>query len=194
MSMIEIKEKEEVIVKELGEKEKIKNQKEERPYKLDAKIYKIKSPFVSHAIYVACSYIIDEKGKKKPFEIFINSKDLTKAAEYTMLTRLISAIFRRSNDPTFIIEELKGIYDPNGGYYKDGKYFPSIYAEIADVLEEFFEDIGLLERKKEKEIKQFQLTIEESFKICPKCNEKTLKKEGNCEICINEKCNYSKCD
>jgi ribonucleoside-diphosphate reductase alpha chain len=211
--MIEL-DKEEAFVKELVEvkaPEVIKAKKEERPYMLDAKIYKLKSAFVNYAIYISLSYTIDENGRKRPFEIFINSKDLTKAAEYSMLTRLISAIFRRSEDPTFILEELKSIYDPNGGYYKNGKYIPSIYAEIADVLEQFFYDIGILKRKEEKaEIKQAQLPMlflsdengsskrierlsDDNLKLCPKCNQKTLKLEAGCETCINPDCNYSKC-
>ncbi|MEM4295683.1 MAG: hypothetical protein QXI89_00655 [Candidatus Anstonellales archaeon] len=205
--MIELDE-EQIFVKELVKvktPEVIKAKKEERPYMLDAKIYKLKSSFVNYAIYISLSYTIDENGKRRPFEIFINSKDLTKAAEYAMLTRLISAIFRRSEDPTFIIEELRGIYDPNGGYYKNGKYIPSMYAEIADVLEQFFYDIGILKRREEKEIKQMPLpTIvlqqEENKKIendllkfCPKCNQKTLKLEAGCETCLNPDCGYSKC-
>ena len=215
--------KEEAKVKELievDEPEVIKAKKEKRPVVLNSRTYKLKSSFVDYAIYITLSYIEDENGRKRPFEIFINSKDLTKAAEYTVLTRLLSAIFRRSEDPTFIIEELKSIYDPNGGHFKDGKYVPSIYAEIAEVLETFFADIGIIKKKEVKKPKMLTLEtytgskkvgnesiteVEQSrqrtdelegtrfLKICPKCNSKSLKFEEGCYVCINPECNYSKC-
>ena len=205
--MIELEKTEKVVVEELvpvkGE-QVIKAKKEERPMVLDAKVYKLKSAFVDYPIYVTLSYVVDEGGRKRPFEIFINSKDLTKAAEYAVLTRLISAIFRRSENPTFILEELKSIYDPNGGYFKDGKYVPSIYAEIADVLEQFFVDIGLIKKRKRgvnllsfgiKEHNEKKLTeLGESLKVCPKCGQRTLKLENGCLVCINPECGYSKCD
>ncbi|RME79066.1 MAG: hypothetical protein D6769_03415, partial [Methanobacteriota archaeon] len=185
---------------EIKEPEVIKAREEKRPEVLDARIYKLKSAFVDSAIYVALSYIEDENGQKRPFEIFINSKDLTKAAEYAVLTRLISAIFRRSEDPIFILEELKSIYDPNGGYLKDGKYVPSLYAEIAEVLEMFFKDIGIIKKKEVKKLPSMTLNIPKekkeessesvssansSLKICPKCNTKSLKLENGCNVCIN---------
>ncbi len=189
---------EEVLVKEA----EIKAKKLERPNVLNAFVYKLKSGFVDYAIYITLTYI-EENGRKRPFEIFINSKDLTRAAEYAVLTRLISAIFRRSEDPSFILEELKSIYDPNGGYFKDGKYIPSLYAELAEVLEEFFAEIGLIKKKPKKELglNNFSslkiddsLKAESSLKICPKCNQKTLKLESGCITCVNPDCNYSKCD
>lgn len=206
--MIKIPKTEKIEVDELipvKEKVVIKAKQEERPQVLDAKVYKLKSVFVDYPIYITLSYISDKSGKKRPFEIFINSKDLTKAAEYAVLTRLISAIFRRSEDPTFILEELKSIYDPNGGYFKEGKYIPSLYAEIADILEQFFEDIGILKKKpKIKSLVSFggneenkdkkKLEFGLSLKVCPKCGQKTLKIEGGCITCINPECGYSKCD
>ncbi len=185
---------------EVKEQSPIKALKEERPFVLNAKVYKLKSGFVDYAIYITLTYIEDEDGKKRPFEIFINSKDLTRAAEYAVLTRLISAIFRRSEDPSFILEELKSIYDPNGGYFKEGKYVSSIYAELADVLEKFFVEIGLIKkREKKKQEKFLSLNLDKesgnaSLRICPKCNQKTLKLESGCITCINPDCNYSKCD
>ena len=188
---------------EVKEQTPIKASKAERPFVLNAKVYKLKSGFVDYAIYITLTYM-EEEGKKRPFEIFINSKDLTRSAEYAVLTRLISAIFRRSEDPSFILEELKSIYDPNGGYFKDGKYVPSIYAEFADVLEKFFIEIGLIKEKK-KVVKNNALSLSldgikeklngnSGLKICPKCNQRTLKLENGCITCINPECNYSKCD
>ena len=114
-----------------------------RPEVVDAKVYKLKSAFVKNSVFITLSYVNDNS-EVRPIEIFINSKDLTRAPEYVVLTRLVSAIFRRSNDPMFILEELQGIFDPNGGTFKEGKYYHSFYAEIADVIERFFFDVGIL--------------------------------------------------
>ena len=119
-------------------------QNNQRPEVVDAKVYKLKSAFVKNSVFITLSYV-KEADIIRPIEIFINSKDLTRAPEYVVLTRLVSAIFRRSNDPMFILEELQGIFDPNGGTYKDGKYYHSFYAEIADVIERFFFDVGVVE-------------------------------------------------
>ena len=214
--MYEIKTLDNLEVEELIDPEKkkevIKAKQEKRPYVLNSKVYKLNSVFVDYAIYITLSYLEDDRGVRKPFEIFINSKDLSRAAEYAVLTRLISAIFRRSENPTFIIEELKGIFDPNGGRFKDGRYIASIYAEIAYVLEDFFADIGLIKKKEQKNPSLLvfsQKNITESFKkqekkeddgfnlslkICPKCNQRTLKVENGCMTCLNPECNYSKCD
>lgn len=125
--------------------------KKERPEILDAKVYKLKSKFVKENVYITLSYI-NENDKNIPFEIFINSKDLSKLSEYTVLTRLISAIFRTVPEPEFVLEELKSIYDPNGGYFKKGQYIYSFYSEVALVIEKFFMDIGYLSYKKKKRL------------------------------------------
>ena len=122
-----------------------------RPEVVDAKVYKLKSAFVKNSVFITLSYVNDNSGVR-PIEIFINSKDLTRAPEDVVLTRLVSAIFRRSNDPMFILEELQGIFDPNGGTFKEGKYYHSFYAEIADVIERFFFDVGILERSDASQI------------------------------------------
>ena len=116
-----------------------------RPEVLDAKVYKLKSLFVKCSVFITLTYVKDNSGIR-PIEIFINSKDLTRAPEYVMLTRLISAVFQRSDDPMFVLEELQGIFDPNGGKFKDGKYYHSFYAEIADVIERFLFDVSIIER------------------------------------------------
>ena len=119
--------------------------KTHRPEVIDAKVYKLKSSFVKYSVFITLSYVKDNSGIR-PMEIFINSKDLTRAPEYVMLTRLISAVFQRSDDPRFVLEELQGIFDPNGGKFKDGKYYHSFYAEIADVIERFLFDVSIIER------------------------------------------------
>ena len=176
-----------------------------RPEVVDAKVYKLKSAFVKNSVFITLSYIVDES-ETRPIEIFINSKDLTRAPEYVVLTRLVSAIFRRSNDPMFILEELQGIFDPNGGTYKEGKYYHSFYAEIADVIERFFFHVGILVRPDAMPIEDngLQKNIVHSkeegnsgntkFRICNECNNRTLKTENGCDICMDPDCGYSKCD
>ena len=205
-------------IEEISKKEKTTSKKEKqtnkfthnisntfRPEVVDAKVYKLKSAFVKNSVFITLSYI-KEKKDVRPIEIFINSKDLTRAPEYVVLTRLVSAIFRRSNDPMFILEELQGIFDPNGGTFKEGKYYHSFYAEIADVIERFFFDVGILERPDAMPIednglqKEFVQAKEEGiagntkFRICNECNNRTLKTENGCDICMDPECGYSKCD
>ena len=175
-----------------------------RPDVVDAKVYKLKSAFVKNSVFVTLSYM-SENGIIRPVEIFINSKDLTRAPEYVVLTRLISAIFRRASDAMFILEELQGIFDPNGGSFKEGKYYHSFYAEIADVIERFFYDVGIVEKPTEHpptdngQIETAPVLAQDEgnmgnvqFKVCPDCNNRTLKIENGCDSCMG--CGYSKCD
>ena len=176
-----------------------------RPEVVDAKVYKLKSAFVKNSVFITLSYV-NENSEVRPIEIFINSKDLTRAPEYVVLTRLVSAIFRRSNDPMFILEELQGIFDPNGGTFKEGQYYHSFYAEIADVIERFFFDVGILERPDIRPMEDngtsdtVVLAKDEGnagntkFRICMECNNRTLKTENGCDICMSPECGYSKCD
>lgn len=176
-----------------------------RPETVEAKVYKLKSRFVNENLYITLSYIKDSEGKARPIEIFINSKDLSKLPEYTVLTRLISAIFRHFKNPKFILDELQSIYDPNGGYFSKGKYIYSFYSEIAMIIEKFFYDIGFLVKeegldswidenaKKKNENKELDNEVN-NFKICPQCNQKTLQVDGGCLQCVNPDCNYSKCN
>ena len=179
-----------------------------RPEVVDAKVYKIKSAFVKNAVFITLSYIREPNNLVRPIEIFINSKDLSKANDYVVLTRLISAIFRRSTDSLFILEELQGIYDPNGGTYKDGKYYISFYAEIGEVIERFFYDVGIIDQPIEHPVqdsgtlegRQIETVLSKDegnagniqFKVCPECNNRTLKNESGCDSCMD--CGYSKCD
>tara|TARA_Y100000590_G_scaffold260925_1_gene292991 strand:+ start:1220 stop:1873 length:654 start_codon:yes stop_codon:yes gene_type:complete len=186
-----------------------------RPEVVDAKVYKVRSAFVKNSVFITLSYVMTDEGRR-PIEIFINSKDLNRSAEYVVLTRLISAIFRRATDPMFILEELHGIQDPNGGSFKDGRYYHSFYAEVAHIIERFFYDVGILEKnqnntepsndeQKENELDKVPVAevgstenniseeeINVNFRICPSCNQKGLKTENGCDVCIV--CGYSKCD
>ena len=173
-----------------------------RPEVVDAKVYKLKSAFVKNSVFITLSYI-NQNGVLSPIEIFINSKDLTKTSEYVVLTRLISAIFRRSTNPMFILEELQGIFDPNGGSFKEGKYYHSFYSEIADVIERFFYDVKIIDKLKPSNqstanqndleyVEQDDQNLNSEFKICPSCSGKSLKMENGCDSCMD--CGYSKCD
>ena len=172
-----------------------------RPEVVDAKVYKLKSAFVKNSVFITLSYI-NQNGVLSPIEIFINSKDLTKTSEYVVLTRLISAIFRRSTNPMFILEELQGIFDPNGGSFKEGKYYHSFYSEIADVIERFFYDVKIIDKLSSNEstanqndleyVEQNVMNLNSEFKICPSCSGKSLKIENGCDSCMD--CGYSKCD
>jgi len=172
-----------------------------RPDVVDAKVYKLKSAFVKKSVFITLSYT-QENDQKRPIEIFINSKDLSRSHEYVMLTRLISAVFRRDADVMFILEELQGILDPEGGRFKEGNYYQSLYAEIAEVIERFFYDVGILKSPSEavldndgasKESSSTEsININNNFKICPTCSNQTLKVENGCDVCIQ--CGYSKCD
>ena len=213
-TIVEVKSK-----KENTEKSSVEsNQKKQtssasRPKVVDAKVYKVKSAFVKNSVFITLSYVETETGRR-PIEIFINSKDLNRAPEYVVLTRLISAIFRRATDPMFILEELHGIHDPNGGSFKEGRYYHSFYAEVAETIERFFYDVGIISKediKKDKEqldqvpneempelvekvetksINNERMNME--FRICPSCSGKSLKTENGCDSCVE--CGYSKCD
>ena len=111
--------------------------------------YKVKTPLSEHALYVTINDIILNHGTehelRRPFEIFINSKNMDHFQWIVALTRIISAVFRKGGDVTFLVEELRSVFDPRGGYFKKGgKYMPSLVAEIGDAIECHMRMIGLL--------------------------------------------------
>jgi len=125
------------------------HEKLERPELLDGATYKIKSPLFEHALYVTINDIVLNKGTEfemhRPFEIFINSKNMDHFQWIVALTRVMSAVFRKGGDVTFLVEELKAVFDPRGGYFKaGGVYMPSIVAELGNIIETHLTAIGLL--------------------------------------------------
>ncbi len=121
----------------------------ERPDVLIGSTYKIKSPLFEHALYVTLNDIVLNLGTahelRRPFEIFINSKNMDHFQWIVALTRIMSAVFRKGGDVTFLVEEMKAVFDPRGGYFKaGGVYMPSIVAEIGAVVEEHMKMIGLI--------------------------------------------------
>ncbi len=121
----------------------------ERPEVLVGSTYKIKSPLVEHAFYVTINDIVlnagSEHEQRRPFEIFINSKSMEHFQWIVALTRIMSAVFRKGGDVTFIVDEMKAVFDPKGGYFKaGGVYMPSLVAELGFIVEEHMKSIGLL--------------------------------------------------
>ena len=127
------------------------HEKLERPEMLIGSTYKIKTPVSDHAMYVTINDIVLNEGteheQRRPFEIFINSKNLDHFQWIVALTRIISAVFRKGGDVTFLVEELKAVFDPRGGYWQPGgKFMPSIIAELGYVIEKHLQMIGLLRK------------------------------------------------
>ena len=125
------------------------HEKVERPETLVGATYKIKSPLFEHALYVTINDIVLNMGTeyelRRPFEIFINSKNMDHFQWIVALTRIMSAVFRKGGDVTFLVEELKAVFDPRGGYFKaGGVYMPSIVAELGAIIEQHLKSIGLL--------------------------------------------------
>lgn len=166
-----------ILIRETEEKT-IKRGKPERPYKLRGTTYKVKTPKASY--YITLNEI-EEGGKRRPFEIFINTKDSSSIPWITALARLMSAVFVREEDPSFLIDQLRTIVDPNGGYWRDGKRIPSVLSDIANVLEEYLIELGKIEKKEEQP----------RLLVCPECGQKTYVLEESCGRCLS--CGYSQC-
>ena len=124
------------------------HEKLERPEVLIGSTYKIKTPVSDHAMYVTINDIVLNEGtqheQRRPFEVFINSKNLDHFQWIVALTRVISAVFRKGGDTTFLVDELKAVFDPKGGYWQPGgKFMPSTIAELGYVIERHLQSIGL---------------------------------------------------
>ncbi len=171
-----------------------------RPEELPGKTYKIRWPENEHALYITLNDIVQD-GRRRPFEIFINSKNMEHYAWTVALTRMISAVFRRGGDVSFVVEELKAVFDPRGGAWMDGRYVPSLLAAIGDVIERHMIDIGFMPAKRSAtpeltERKVVNLAPAEGehrprLAQCPKCGEAALIRVEGCDQCTS--CDYSKC-
>ena len=163
---------------------------------LPGKTYKIKSPSSDSALYVT---INDHDGR--PFEIFVNSKDTRHFQWVTVLTRVMSAVFRNGGDCSFLIEELRSIFDPNGGYFKKGKFMPSLVAEIGDVLETHLTGLGLYANDDSLAVAAKAMIDEKlasnvgeekrSGALCDKCGERSVVMLDGCCTCLS--CGASHC-
>jgi len=176
-----------------------------RPESLPGQTYKIKWPDGEHAMYITINDVVQD-GRRRPFEIFINSKNMEHYAWTVGLTRMISAVFRRGGDVSFVVEEMKAVFDPRGGAWMGGKYVPSLLAAIGDVIEHHMIDIGFLPAKDDgaKEIAQRQVAnlptggpldkhsgVAARMAQCPKCGEASLIRVEGCDQCTS--CGYSRC-
>jgi ribonucleoside-diphosphate reductase alpha chain len=166
-----------------------------RPEELPGRTYKLKWPDSDHAIYVTVNDIVQD-GRRRPFEVFINSKNMEHYAWTLALTRMISAVFRRGGDVSFVVEELKAVFDPRGGQWMGGRYVPSLLAALGEVIERHMIDIGFLAPKAPAEhapqAERKVVGLEGAGRRqCPKCGEAGLIRQENCDICTA--CGYSKC-
>jgi len=177
----------------------------ERDDILEGSTYKIKTPHSDHAMYITINDVIVNFGTadehRRPFEIFINSKNMEHFMWIVALTRITSAIFRKGGDITFLVEELKAVFDPRGGYYKrGGKYMPSIVAEIGEVIQQHLVSIGMMEgqlntvelqaKRKEAQEKLGSDGIAKGQQ-CDKCGAMSVVRLDNCNCCLD--CGDSKC-
>lgn len=195
------------------------NESIERPDFLLGSTYKVKTPVSEHSLYITINDIIlnqdTDHEVRRPYEIFINSKSMEHFQWVIALTRVISAVFRKGGDITFMVEELSSVYDPNGGYYKKGGIFmPSLVAEIGAVIEKHMKSIGLIEHEEMSESTkqilaekraQFESVhapetdtekdeaspFPENATLCRKCNTKAVIVMDGCNTCLN--CGDSKC-
>ncbi len=188
----------------------------QRPEVLLGSTYKIKTPQSEHALYITINDMVLNMGteheERRPYEVFINSKNMEHFQWVLALTRVISAVFRKGGDVTFLVEEMKAVFDPKGGYFKKGGIFmPSLVAEIGHAIESHMKYIGLIateemsehqkkylaEKRKEFEDKHGESSAndENSFPdkaiLCSKCSTKAMVLMDGCMTCLN--CGESKC-
>jgi len=179
-----------------------------RPETLPGMTYKLRWPESDHAIYITVNDVMVEdvkrRGVRRPFEVFINSKNMEHYAWTVALTRMISAVFRRGGDVAFVVEELKAVFDPRGGQWMNGRYVPSLLAAIGDVIEQHMIAIGFLPdntvREKTvddskivslKDAAQKDAARDKRLRACPKCGTYALLRQEGCDSCTS--CGYSKC-
>ena len=167
-----------------------------RPPHLTGTTYKIKTPQSEHALYITINDMILD-GVHHPYEMFINSKNMDHFQWVLALTRLVSAVWRKGGDSTFLVEELKNVFDPKGGYYKrGGVYMPSLVAEIGSVIEQHLKATGVIKVEVDEHQQAYLEAKKEESKgvdmqLCTKCNVKALILMDGCMTCTN--CGDSKC-
>ena len=195
------------------------HEKLERPEMLIGSTYKIKTPVSEHAFYITINDMVLNPGtpyeKRRPFEMFINSKNMDHYQWISALTLIVSAVFRKGGDVTFLVQELQSVFDPKGGYFrKGGKFMPSLVAEIGYAIESHLTMIGLIkapvldkhqqqliDQKRRKYEQQQPIqpdpadpeenTFPEGAELCNKCHNKAMIVMDNCLTCLN--CGESKC-
>ncbi len=197
-------------------------EKTQRPEMLIGSTYKIKPPISDHALYITVNDILLNQGTtqevRRPFEIFVNSKNMEFYSWIVALTRVISAVFRKGGDCTFLVEELKAVFDPKGGYYQPGTgvFMPSVVADIGHVIETHLKTLDMLPKSEidthqqaylqqkqqaamaenknqtESESKEnHQLNFPATASRCKKCHQTSVVLLDGCSTCLN--CGDSKC-
>ena len=193
------------------------HEKVDRPDMLHGSTYKIKTPASEHALYITINDIILNTGTdhelRRPFEVFINSKNMDHFQWVVALTRVISAVFRKGGDVTFLVDEMKAVFDPKGGYFKKGgQFMPSLVAEIGCAIESHMKMIGLIkdeppdphqqkildEKRAEFEAKQQlenadtnEVRFPDGAQLCMKCHTRAMILMDGCMTCLS--CGDSKC-
>ena len=164
----------------------------ERPSTLEGQTYKVKWPGSEHALYITVNDVVIA-GHRRPFEVFINSKNMEHFAWTVALTRMISAVFRRGGDISFVVEELKAVFDPRGGAWMEGKYIPSILAAIGGVIENHLISIGFIpgEGMGLKSDPKAEVVLASKAKACSSCGSFDLRMVEGCMTCGS--CGFSKC-
>ncbi len=167
----------------------------ERPNALEGHTYKVKWPGSEHALYITINDVVIA-GHRRPFEVFINSKNMEHFAWTVALTRMISAVFRRGGDISFVVEELKAVFDPRGGAWMEGRYIPSILAAIGGVIERHLIAIGFIEGeglglKSDPKAEMMVVGGAPRGKACPSCGSFALQMKEGCMTCND--CGHSKC-
>ncbi|MFQ5533534.1 MAG: adenosylcobalamin-dependent ribonucleoside-diphosphate reductase [Sphingomonadales bacterium] len=171
----------------------------DRPEALPGRSYKIRWPDSDHAMYITINDIVQD-GRVRPFEVFINSKNMEHYAWTVALTRMISAVFRRGGDISFVVEELKAVFDPRGGQWVKGRYLPSMLAAIGEVIERHLIAIGFIPRPESEQDRSDAKTVvvsdrdglsDSRMRHCPRCSAPSLARQEGCDTCLS--CGYSKC-
>ena len=162
----------------------------DRPERLLGTTYKVKTPLSDHALYVTVNDI-EIGGQRRPFEIFVNSKAMDNFQWIVALTRIVSAVFRKGGEVAFLVDELKNVFDPKGGYWRKGKYLPSLVCEIGLVLEAHLEGLGLLDREDApRSTVSSDSRDRDARATCAKCGGEVAV-AGGCSTCLF--CGDSRC-
>ncbi|MBH62406.1 MAG: ribonucleoside-diphosphate reductase, adenosylcobalamin-dependent [Alphaproteobacteria bacterium] len=170
-----------------------------RPEVLPGATYKVRWPESDHAMYITINDVVMD-GRRRPFEVFINSKNTEHYAWTVALTRMISAVFRRGGDVSFVVDELKAVFDPRGGHWMGGRYIPSLLAAIGEVIEQHLVEIGFIQQPEPgANVEKLKLAAAAGgsdsetpgFRPCPRCAQPSVIRMENCDTCTS--CGYSKC-
>lgn len=178
------------------------NEKMKRPATLSGRTYQLRTPLATSSLYITMNDIVLNEGTefetRQPFEIFLNCKEMENFQWIVALTRLASAIFRKGGDIVFVVEELKSVFDPRGGYLSKQGMVPSLVAEIGMVIEQHFKNIGIIKHDdslskaiEEKKAKHVAKGGSIQGATCPKCGSPTLVQLDGCPTCLT--CGHSKC-